>query len=316
MRFRVEFVSILWLSVIGLSVLASGCPDDDLQSDESDDGGKGGSGAICGKAGAGGKGGDGSCSRAGTGSVAGQPGAVGNGPWPPFGQPENGTCGLPPEPRWGVEFYEDANCVSVPTRGGKDIDVVGMVTEVGDGAPSELSRDSSGDESDLRYVRVQSSDHAYTIVTYGAPGVAATLSAGTEVSLSHHDDTCEYILCSPGNIATALRTDDSDAIRYVRSPAGAGLPENFSVTFGKELCEGRTHCTAWTGHKLEVMNPSGAALELKPGEADELGDYTIHAGMSRQHKEKNNLESARFECADSGSTTTMELLFVRTPPSE
>jgi hypothetical protein len=214
---------------------------------------------------------------------------------------------LPLEPRWGFELYEDMDRVSVPKLGGKEIDVMGMVTGAGEGVPDDLGR--SGDEADLRHVRVQSAEHTYTIVTYGAPGAGSKLTTGTEVSLTHHDATCDYILCSSDDVFTRLRSAGTDVMLY--APTGGATPEGYSHAFGDELCEGRTHCSAWTGHLLDITSPSGVTLAFAPGEVDELGDYTIYAGIIRQHKAKNNLESARAECADTRLNTMRQLLFVR-----
>jgi hypothetical protein len=305
MRFRARLLAILALSVFSMSALSIGCWNDDSVS--ADDGGagkggRGGTGDACGKAGTGG-----SCERAGTGGVGGTPGAAGNGPWPPFGQPVNGECGVPPEPRWGFELYEDANSIQFGKLGGKHIDVMGTVTDVGDGVPDDLNR--SSDEADLRYVRIASAGHTYTIVTYGAPGAGAKLAVGTQVSLKHNDDTCDYVLCSPTNVFTTLSSDGVVTMLY--TPLAASTPEGYSASVGMELCEGRSHCASWSGNTLEVTSPSGVTLEFTPGEVDELGDYTIYVGAVRRFKEKNNLESARSECADTIGNSAQQLLFVR-----
>lgn len=329
MRFRAELHCFVWLSVIGLSV-PTGCneshdpdPDDGGSAAHGGKGGAGGKRGTAGKGGAGGTGGStetcgkagtggtgGSCSSASTGGVGGRRGVAGNGPWPSGSEVINATCGEPPEPGWGFELYEDANRIPMPKQGSKGIDVMGTVTDVGQGVPDDLGR-IGNDEADLRHVRIQASDHTYTIVTYGVPGAGATLAMGTPVSLTQHNvETCDYVVCSSKNVFTTLRSDGSDTMLY--APTGEATPEGYTTSFGEELCEGRNHCTSWTGHVLEVTSPSGVTLELTPGDVDELGDFTIYAGSVTRFKEKNNLESARFQCADAIGRYAREILFVRT----
>lgn len=290
MRFRVRLLSILFLSLIGVSALSAGCGDDDTDSEDDGGSGKGG------KAGSAGKGGSG-----------GTPATTGHGQWPPLGAPENGTCGLPEEPRWGFDLYEDTTQIVIPTRGGKSIAVSGTVTGVGDGVPSDLER-AEGEEN-LRHVRVKAADHTYTVVVHGVTGFSAALAPGAEVTFSHHDDTCG--LCGPGNIVTSLKAADMVVVQYARAPEHPTLPEGFSVELGDELCQGRSHCIAWTGHRLEVTSPNDVTLGFDPGEVDELGDYTIYAGIGRHYETKNDLEADRSSCSDSASNSTVELLFVR-----
>lgn len=231
------------------------------------------------------------------------------------------TCGVDEDPRWHFQLYYDTLPVASPKRSGVSgaenipvhIDVTGTVMSAGDGVPSDLEAlELSGLATDIRHVRMKIAEHMFTIVTHGIPNFGASLRAGSEVELSHHDDTIAYIVAPRGPITTSLRAQGTTLFQYSFSAYELNVPAGFTVKLGESYCSAHDRCRTWTGHTLEIADTSGKTLSVRPGKSGSLASYTWFAGSAVDEGERHTPTRAdlAFRCAESSLNAT-EFLAVR-----
>ena len=231
------------------------------------------------------------------------------------------TCGVDENPRWHFQLYSGTSPVASPKRSGVagdentpvHIDVTGTVMSAGDGVPSDLqARERSGLAADVRHVRMKVGEHMFTIVTHGIANFGASLRAGSEVELSHHDDTIAYVVAPRGPITTSLRAQGTTLFQYAFSAYELNVPTGFTVKLGDAYCSAHDRCRTWTGHPLEIADASGKDLSLRPGRSGTLAGYTWFAGSVVDEGERHTPTEAdlSFRCADSSLNAT-EYLAIR-----
>lgn len=231
------------------------------------------------------------------------------------------TCGVDANPRWHLQLYDGTSPVATPKRSGVSgdentpvhIDLKGTVTSAGDGVPSNLkARELTGLATSIRHLRVKTPDRTFTIVTHGIANFGAGIAAGTEVELSHHDDTIAYIVAPRGPIATSLRAQNTTLFHYGFSAYELSPPTGFTVKVGDAYCSAHDRCRTWTGHALAIKDATSKLLSLRPGQSGTLTGSTWFAGTVVDEGTRHTPTQADldFRCTESSLNAT-EFLMIR-----